>query len=185
MLLIIRIVIEYRHRRKFLKAANQQAFFIKVRKANRAIEGIHPSSLTPLYDFIQEGTTNLFIVDKIKPTKAHFLTVPLLVCYRIDHCRYATYTFTIAPCKKQCIVAKIQCRILTFGQRVELIEVERRAIIRISFIQFIGKLDEDFHLLFSIHLADFNCHKIVIFYLISALFSQNSFKSTCKITFFF
>ena len=159
MLLIIRIVIEHRHRRKFLKAANQQTFFIKVSKANRAIEGFHAPRFTPLYDLIQEGTTNLFIVDKIKPTKAHFLAVPLLVCYRIDHCRYATYTFTIAPCKKQCIVAKIQCRILTFGQRVELIEVERRAIIRISFIQFIGKLDEDFHLLFSIHLADFNCHK--------------------------
>ena len=78
MIFIIRMIIPCNHCSHIVKAFNQNTYFIQIRKTYRTLHKIQVIFFTNFGYLVQQCLWNFIVINKIKPSKAHF-TVLLFI----------------------------------------------------------------------------------------------------------
>ena len=130
-----------------------------VGKAERTFECVHTPLLTPLLHGINEGATHFYIVNKVYPTEAHGLFVPLFIGPVVDNGGHAAYNLSFAIGQKVVGLTELESGIPLGRERVQHVVVEVGDGVFVFFIKLVVKANEAFQFRLGRNSFYFNGHR--------------------------
>ena len=142
MLRIIRIIVNSCHRRELVEAFDQHSLCVHIRKAQRAFDQRHTALTPPSHHCIDQGATHVFVIDKVYPTEAHTLSVPLLIGTMINDGSYSSHQLIVFVCEEILGFTEVESCVFVFAQRVHLIAEQVWRIVFVTLVQIVMQVDE-------------------------------------------
>ena len=159
-LLVIREVLQRRHRREVLKSLDEQSLVIPIGEADRTVELCHAFAFAPCSNSIEQSTADLVVIDKIDPAEANLLNSPALVSNAVDDSGYASDNFTVAVSEVLNGLADIMRRVLGGVERIHLVQQEVRTELLAVFIQIVTEFGKLILLPLGFYFLKNDCHVI-------------------------
>ena len=131
---IIWIVVYRSHCSQLVKTKSEHSFWIEIRKAQRSDHFRHPFALSVFFYGLHQGRTNLQVVNKVYPSKANTLAIPLLIGTMVDNGGNPTDNTSILTSDETFCFTKFKRGILILAQRTHIITEEIGYVVFVAFI---------------------------------------------------
>ena len=156
MLGVVGIVIVGIHRTDGVEALHEHSLTVGIGKAHRTHHLGHSPLAPPVLNSLYQRLTHLKIVDEIEPSEPHDLLLPALVGLAVDDGSDAPHHLTILPSQEICGLAVFKRGIPIMPQRVHLVKMQIRHIIRVVFVQVVPELYEGLKIFPRLYALDFH-----------------------------
>ena len=159
-LLVIREVVQRRHRREVLESLDEQSLIIPVGEADRTVELCHAFAFAPCSNSIEQSTADLVVIDKIDPAETHFFDTPSLVGDTVDDSGYASDNFSVTISEILNRLADIVRRVLGGIERIHLVQQKVRTELLAVLIQIVTEFGKLILLPLGFYFLKNDCHVI-------------------------
>ena len=156
MLGVVGIVIVGIHRTDGVETLHEHSLTVGIGKAHRTHHLGHSPLAPPVLYSMNQRLAHLKIIDEIEPSEPHDLLLPALVSLAVDDGSDAPHHLTILPSQEIPRLAVFKRGIPIMPQRVHLVKMQIRHIIRVVFVQVVPELYEGLKIFPRLYALDFH-----------------------------